>query len=313
MNRTIICLLAAFVLLSHTHADVLYLKNGRKIEAEKVWEESGQIKCRKFGSVIGYPMSAVERIEQRETRPESSPTPPPEPENTNAAGPRTAIPNGPLAPVETYQADVPKKSSACGIAFDGTHLWVAAQSVCDPDRFQKYSLDGRLRDTVIWDRGGNTGGGLTHDGKYLYNLNYNTNMGTGFNTIDKVTVFGELIDSTPAAGGPHNTFGLAWNGSGFFQGHSPTVRPKSTIYRLDANRKVLASQNKPFYTAGLAWDGQNLWAATGRDKKIYVLDSQLMIVKMIETTVPLKDLVWAGGVLWGIEQNANRIHRLGGK
>jgi len=310
MIRSIICLFSAIVLVSVcAYADVVYLKNGRKIEAEKVWEDGGQIKVRKYGSVIGYPMSAVERIEQLETPAEPSP-PVPEPKHANGEKPTSAIPDGPLAPIETYKADVPKRSSACGVAFDGKHLWVAAQSVCDPDRFQKYSLDGKLLDTVIWDRGGNTGGGLTCDGKYLYNLNYNTNMGTGFNTIDKVTVFGELIDSTPAAGGPHNTFGLVWNGSGFFQGHSPTVRPKSTIYRLDANRNVIAGESKPFYTRGLAWDGQHLWASIGRDKKIYVLDRQLMIVKKIETTVPIGDIVWAGGTLWGIEHNGNRIHKL---
>ena len=86
-----------------------------------------------------------------------------------------------------------------------------------------------------------------------------------------------------------------------------------TIYRLDANRNVLASEDKPFYTSGLAWDGRHLWASTGRDKKVYVLNSQLMIVKMLQSTVPLGDITWAGGALWGIEKNANRIHKLGTK
>jgi hypothetical protein len=48
---------------SISYADIVHFKDGRKIEVARAWEEGGQVKCERFGSVVGYPLSMVERIE----------------------------------------------------------------------------------------------------------------------------------------------------------------------------------------------------------------------------------------------------------
>jgi hypothetical protein len=45
-------------------ADTIVLKNGRRIEVEKVWEDDGQIKGSVYGATIGYPKDQVKNIER---------------------------------------------------------------------------------------------------------------------------------------------------------------------------------------------------------------------------------------------------------
>ena len=59
-------------------ADVIILKNGRTIEAERVWEADGQIQYEKFGAVVGVPADQVERVERKPmTEAPSEPAPAP--------------------------------------------------------------------------------------------------------------------------------------------------------------------------------------------------------------------------------------------
>jgi hypothetical protein len=47
-------------------ASVIVLKNGNRIEAKRVWEENGEIKCDQYGGVVGFPKQEVLRIEQQQ-------------------------------------------------------------------------------------------------------------------------------------------------------------------------------------------------------------------------------------------------------
>ena len=48
-------------------ADAIVLRNGNRIEAQRVWEEDGDIKCDQYGSVVGFPKREVLRIEQQQS------------------------------------------------------------------------------------------------------------------------------------------------------------------------------------------------------------------------------------------------------
>jgi hypothetical protein len=43
-------------------ADTIVLKNGRRIEVEKAWEDGGQVKGSVYGATIGYPKDQVKNI-----------------------------------------------------------------------------------------------------------------------------------------------------------------------------------------------------------------------------------------------------------
>ena len=43
-------------------ADTIIFKDGSQIEAPKVWQEGGEVKCKMAGVVIGYPKKDVKRI-----------------------------------------------------------------------------------------------------------------------------------------------------------------------------------------------------------------------------------------------------------
>jgi hypothetical protein len=47
-------------------ADAIILKNGNRIEAQKVWEEDGDVKCNQYGGVVGFPKEEVLCIEQQQ-------------------------------------------------------------------------------------------------------------------------------------------------------------------------------------------------------------------------------------------------------
>lgn len=65
------CCILLMVFTSITQADTVALKNSKRIKCEKAWEEDGQIKCMRDGSMIGFSKESVERIEKEDKiRPE---------------------------------------------------------------------------------------------------------------------------------------------------------------------------------------------------------------------------------------------------
>ena len=48
-------------------ADAIILKNGNRIEAKRVWEEDGDVKCEQYGGVVGFPKREVLRTEQQQS------------------------------------------------------------------------------------------------------------------------------------------------------------------------------------------------------------------------------------------------------
>jgi hypothetical protein len=55
-----------FMFPSLAVADVIVLKNGNRIEAQRVWEEGGEIKCDQYRGVVGFPKREVLRIERQQ-------------------------------------------------------------------------------------------------------------------------------------------------------------------------------------------------------------------------------------------------------
>jgi hypothetical protein len=49
------------------HADTLILKNGMRLESERIWEEKGEIRCDVKGVILGFPRKDVLRIEKKHT------------------------------------------------------------------------------------------------------------------------------------------------------------------------------------------------------------------------------------------------------
>ncbi len=93
----LILLIAFLLAATAARADTIYLKSGKKVRADKTWEEGGQIKATLFGATIGYDKSDVLRVEKNQRRPsagdiETEPEEPPVPK---------------IAP-DFYQADLRK-------------------------------------------------------------------------------------------------------------------------------------------------------------------------------------------------------------
>lgn len=49
---------------------VIHFKNGKHLETDKIWEEYNQIKCHRYGTVVGYAKDDIERIEKKKQRKE---------------------------------------------------------------------------------------------------------------------------------------------------------------------------------------------------------------------------------------------------
>lgn len=62
MKRIYLFVVIFALITSPVFADTIILKNGKRITVGQTWEEDKQIKCERFGSVIGYPKSMVERV-----------------------------------------------------------------------------------------------------------------------------------------------------------------------------------------------------------------------------------------------------------
>ena len=213
-----------------------------------------------------------------------------------------------LTPVESRTVQMPDGWLATALTEHEGHLWFGAQASRRPSVLQRYTADGQLLEQLRTETAGNVGG-LAFCGQSMCNLDYGTNQRSGKSRLERLSTNGKLRHATPVVGGAHNTFGLAWNGSGFFQGHSPTVKPHSTIHRLDADGREIARAEMPFYTRGLTWHQGELWVTSGPYAEIHVLDAKLQVVRSYRTSVSLVGLAFIDGQLFGLEQNANRVHR----
>src|SRR3972149_8302825 len=85
-RRWSLCLACQLALLaawsaSPLFSDTLHLKNGRRIEVERYWEEGNQLFYVKNGSTFGFSLSLLERVGRGEARPSppETPQPPEEP------------------------------------------------------------------------------------------------------------------------------------------------------------------------------------------------------------------------------------------
>jgi len=73
MKGFLIPLLLLVTLSSFASADIIIFKDGRKIETERAWEEGGQIKCYRYGGIVGYPKVQIDRIIEGKTDEEKAP------------------------------------------------------------------------------------------------------------------------------------------------------------------------------------------------------------------------------------------------
>jgi hypothetical protein len=63
MCRIVIVLLMFGLLPVSAFADKIFMKDGRIIQADRVWQEAGNIYYTKYGATIGHPISKVDRVE----------------------------------------------------------------------------------------------------------------------------------------------------------------------------------------------------------------------------------------------------------
>src|SRR5258706_5173406 len=63
-------LLVCAVFAQVSKADVIYLRNGKKLSVERAWEEGDRIRYERNGNVFGFSKTLVERIESGLYRPE---------------------------------------------------------------------------------------------------------------------------------------------------------------------------------------------------------------------------------------------------
>ena len=64
MTIRIFSILTDIIVFNIAVADTIVLNNGRRIEVERAWEESGQIKGSVYGATIGYPKDQVKSVER---------------------------------------------------------------------------------------------------------------------------------------------------------------------------------------------------------------------------------------------------------
>jgi len=217
-----------------------------------------------------------------------------------------------IKPTLTFDIKEPGVSVG-GIASDGESLWISAQSVSNPDVILRYSFEGKLLKRIPLPGAGNIGGGLAHDGKCLYVLDYRNRIATrkGTLTTGRGAVYRlhgeELKKIADIPEEQSNTFGLTHMNGILYYGHSPTVRPKSTINSINSEFKLSNSTKVALYVRGLASDGRSLWCSS--IKRVHRLDDQFHVLGAFTPSVPLADLACSDGSLWAIEHNKNRVHR----
>lgn len=73
MKPSFLSFLLALVFSAEISADTIVLKNGLRLEADRIWEETAEIKCALHGVVIGFARDKVLRVERPKPAPQTDP------------------------------------------------------------------------------------------------------------------------------------------------------------------------------------------------------------------------------------------------
>jgi len=133
-----------------------------------------------------------------------------------------------------------------GMAFDGTHLWVANY---DNNDVLEFGADGNLLGTFL--SGGLNPSGVTFDGDNIWVTNYSSNSVTKLRASD-----GKVLGTFPVGRGP---VGLAFDGGNIWVGNYGS----NSVTKLRAgDGKVLGTFTVGTEPESLAFDGANIWVAS---------------------------------------------------
>jgi hypothetical protein len=207
-----------------------------------------------------------------------------------------------------------KATSAGGLVFDGKDLWISAQSL-GKDLLLSYDTAGKPNRRLAFEHAGNIGGGLAYDGKDYFILDYRNRIAlaggafrfTGNGAIFRLDPHGDLEKVLDLPEEQTNTFGLVHHKGHLYYGHSPTVRPSATIYKVTGKAVIDAGTSVDYYVRSLSSDGTSLWASS--IKKVYRLNDDFTIAETFEPSVETAGIAVEGTHLWALEHNKNVLHR----
>jgi hypothetical protein len=171
---------------------------------------------------------------------------------------------------------------AQGLAWDGTHLWVAWGSIyrLDPS-------DGSVVSQIPYPAGDIQG--LTWDGSSLWCASYATDTIYRLDPND-----GSVLQSFPSPAS--KPIGLAWDGTYLWNSDE-----NGTFYKLDpSDGSVEGSFSSPLgsSTTMLAWDGHHLWASTGGRFSQFDTSSWQTLKYILVPAQFSKGIAWDGENLW---------------
>jgi hypothetical protein len=207
-----------------------------------------------------------------------------------------------------------KETSAGGLVFDGKELWISAQSL-GKDLLLNYTTAGKPNGRLAFEHAGNIGGGLAFDGKDYYVLDYRNRIAlaggafrfTGNGAIYRLDKAGDLEKVLDLPEEQTNTFGLVHHKGHLYYGHSPTVKPSATIYKVTGKAVIDEGVKVNYYVRSLSSDGTSLWVSSV--KQVYRLKDDFTIADTYKLSVETAGLAVDGKHLWALEHNKNVLHR----
>lgn len=146
-----------------------------------------------------------------------------------------------------------------GLAWDGMYLWCGDHS---PRRIFKINPANGQIIRQFTPPGSVSNEGLAWDGTYLWNTNWYNNQ------IWKLDTLGTVITSFPAPGAPNAaSTGLTWDGT--YLWNSDQLR--DSVYQIDpANGSVVRREPAPdTVVQDLAFDGQKLWVVGYYSRNVF--------------------------------------------
>ena len=159
-----------------------------------------------------------------------------------------------------------------GIAWDGSHLWVAWGNLyrLDPQSGNVSAQIPSPADDIQ---------GITWDGSHLWVTSYQTNRIYQLNAST-----GEVVTSFPAPA--DKARGLAWDGQNLWH-----TNEHGTLYRISPSGQVLETIQGFDGGPLLAWDGQNLWLGGSPVRRFNLL-------QRTETMLFPSPATWSKGIAW---------------
>ena len=192
-------------------------------------------------------------------------------------------------------ATAPVGNSPRGVAFDGTHIWVANSG---SNNVSKIDIITNEIETVSLFKG-SAPRGVAFDGTYIWVVNY------GSNNVSKIDIITNRDMIKPVSVG-RNPVGVAFDGTHIWVANSGS----NNVSKIDIITNEIETVSVGSNPRGVAFDGTHIWVANHGSNNVSKIDIITNEIETVSVESHPVDVAFDGTYIWVANSGSNNVSKI---